>query len=232
MTASHRTYDQSHSGGSRMLVAMVGVGIICALLIALTYEGTLPRVTRLKAEALDRAIFKVLPGTNKSVPFAYVIDQGFVRRGGEETVGPTVYAGYDQKGNITGVAIQGSGQGYADVISILYGYNVQHQTVIGTHVLESKETPGLGDKIEKDQRFLSNFESLDARLNDEGTALLNMIIPVKFGNKENAWEVEGITGATISSRAIGNILGTSMTEWAPRIQEYKEDFYKDRSIEQ
>ena len=225
MTTSSATYPSSSSGSFKMLRAMVGIGVMCALMIVLTYEGTLPRVTKLRAEALDRAIFKVIPGTTKSLHFYYVEGDGFIQDSGEEALeGPKVYAGYDENGAITGIAIQGSGQGYADVIRILYGYNVEDQTVIGTYVLETKETPGLGDKIEKDERFLANFNALDAKLNDAGTAVLNPIIPVKNGEKKNAWEVEGITGATISSRAIGNILGASTAEWAPLIQQHKEDF--------
>jgi electron transport complex protein RnfG len=46
---------------------MVGIGVFCALLIVLTYEGTLPRVTHLKAEALEKAIFKVVPGTPNKI---------------------------------------------------------------------------------------------------------------------------------------------------------------------
>ena len=38
-----------------MLRAMAGIGLICALLIVLTFEGTLPRIERLKAEALEKA---------------------------------------------------------------------------------------------------------------------------------------------------------------------------------
>ena len=38
------------------------------------------------------------------------------------------------------------------------------------------------------------------------------------------WEVDGITGATISSRAIGNILGESTAKWVPLIYQQKETF--------
>ena len=60
---------QNLDGSKKMLLAMVGIGIISALLIVSTFELTLPRVQRLKAEALEKAIFEVLPGTVKTEAF-------------------------------------------------------------------------------------------------------------------------------------------------------------------
>jgi electron transport complex protein RnfG len=85
-------------------------------------------------------------------------------------------------------------------------------------VLESKETPGLGDKIMKDARFRENFDALDAGLNDDGTSLAHEITLAKHGEKTDAWQVEAITGATISSRAVTNILRESTAGAVPVIQ--------------
>ncbi|MEO1260993.1 MAG: FMN-binding protein [Bacteroidota bacterium] len=224
MTEVNTTYQSNSASSGKMLRAMVGIGILCALMIVLTYEGTLPRVTRLKAEALERAIFKVIPGTEKTSAFRYEENNGFSAVGDGEKTGKIIYAGYDKNEQLTGVAIEASGMGYADVIRILYGYDFTRQAVVGFYVLESKETPGLGDKIEKDENFLSNFIALDASLNDDLTNLKNKIIPVKSGAKKNKWEVDCITGATISSRTIGEIIGESTEEWVPVIFKNKEAF--------
>ena len=204
-----------------MLRAMVGIGILCALMIVLTYEGTFGRIEQLKAEALEKAIFRVIPGIVKSSAFQLDPDGNFVEASEENTT-PMIYAGYDENDRLVGVAVEASGQGYADILRILYGYDPESQKIIGFYVLESKETPGLGDKIEKDPNFLANFGALDLSLNDDWSAVKNRVIPVKKGAKENAWEVEGITGATISSRAIGNIIGESTDYWVPVIYKNKE----------
>ena len=204
-----------------MLRAMVGIGVLCALLIVLTYEGTLPRVERLRAEALQRAIFRVVPGITETKVFTWQNGEFIPAEEGGE---PVIYAGYSELGEFKGVAIEASGQGYADIIRILYGYDPEKQAVVGFYVLESKETPGLGDKIEKDESFLSNFISLDVSLTEDLQGLMNEVIPVKSGEKQNPWEVDGITGATISSRAIGNIIHESMQVWAPRIYQNKDYF--------
>lgn len=201
----------------KMLRAMLGIGIVCALMIVLTYEGTLPRIERLKAEALEKAIFKVIPGIASTRAYYLNENNGFSALNDGEVLGQLVYAGYDENNKFKGVAIEASGQGYADVIRILYGYNPDKQVINGFNVLESKETPGLGDKIEKNPKFLANFEALDVSLVDDQSAVKNKVITVKHGTKENAWEVDGITGATISSRAIGNIIGTSTEHLVPLI---------------
>lgn len=213
----------------KMLRAMVGIGILCALMIVLTFEGTLPIIEKNRAEALEKAIFKVVPGITNTKTFQLNEDESFTALNGEEAQGPVVYAGYDEAGNLVGVAIEASGQGYADIIRILYGYDLSKEAVVGFYVLESKETPGLGDKIEKDPNFLANFESLDVSLTDDGTALKNEVVAVKSGTKEHPWEVDCITGATISSRAIGDMIGVSTRRWVPLIYQNKETFVIESS---
>lgn len=210
----------STTSSFKMLKAMAGIGIICGLLIVLTYEGTLPRIERLKAEALERAIFNVVPGITSTKAFSYE-ENAFVTA--DDNSNQVVYAGYDDAGQFKGVAIEASGQGYADILRILYGYDPMSQKIVGFYVLESKETPGLGDKIEKDPNFLANFSALDVALANDFKTLHNKVVPVKKGTKENPWEVDGITGATISSRAIGNIISKSTEIWVPIV-------YQNQSI--
>ena len=71
-------------------------------------------------------------------------------------------------------------------------------------MLESRETPGLGDKINKDVDFLANFTDL---------AVEPTIVGVKKGEKAKPNEVDCITGATISSKSVIKILNTSTGEW-------------------
>ena len=212
------------ASSAKMLRAMVGIGILCALLIVLTFEGTKPRIEQLKAEALEQAIFQVLPGIVKTKPFQLKDGNHFTEFNGTDKTKQIVYAGYDKNDSLIGIAVEASGQGYADIIRVLFGYQPETQTIIGFYVLESKETPGLGDRIEKDPAFLSNFNALDVSLTDDNTSVKEQVVTVKHGAKTKPWEVDGITGATISSRAIGNILGTSTKNLIPIIYENRETF--------
>lgn len=216
--------EKTTSNSKQMLVAMVGIGALCALLIVLTYEGTANRIAFLKQEALQAAIFKVLPGIDNTKAFFLGENGNFQLLPENQKKPNTVYAGYSKEGNLLGIAIQGSSQGYADVIKVLYGYQPEEQKIIGFYVLESKETPGLGDKIEKDEIFLNNFKGMDVKLTDDFKSVIHPIITVKSGEKENSWEVDGITGATISSRAIGDLLQKSTAEMLPIINKNLSDF--------
>ena len=135
-----------------------------------------------------------------------------------------VYAGYDDAQQLVGLAVEAQGMGYQDVIALIYGYSFAEQAIIGIQVLESKETPGLGDKIETDPAFLENFQGLDVSVRGDGSALANPIVPVKHGEKTQPWEVDGITGATISSVAIANLLDRSAQYWVPNIRSNLRDF--------
>ena len=203
-----------------MYRAMVGIGIGCGLLIVGVYQATLPRIERNKAEALQRAIFQVLPAATTSETFTYQKAGGFAPVQGEAAPElPRVYAGYNDQKELVGVAIEAQGMGYQDVIRLIYGYSFSEQAIIGIQVLESKETPGLGDKIETDPDFLKNFERLDVSLAPDGTELAHAVVAVRTGEKEHPWQVDGITGATISSVAIADILNASAAVWAPRVQQ-------------
>jgi electron transport complex protein RnfG len=200
------------------------------LLIVLTFEATLPTIKKNQAEYLRQSIFEVLPNAHTVRKFqrSDAPSQGLestresgpilVPLVGEESGDELmVYATYDPSGELVGVALEASGQGYQDVIKVLYGYQPSSQQIVGMKVLASKETPGLGDKIELDPTFRRNFLQLDAKLDDTGQVLANEIVTVKAGAKKNGWEIDGITGATISSKAIGRILNASAADRLPVI---------------
>ena len=201
-----------------MLRAMVGVGLACGILIVSTYETTKPIIARNRAEALQAAIFQVLPAAASSKTFELTESGGFEAVEGQAGGGELVYAGYDDSGKLVGLAIEGAGMGYQDTVRLLWGYSVDDETAVGMQVLESKETPGLGDKIMTDENFRQNFDALDLSLAASGDELANAVVAVKQGEKTDAWQVDGITGATISSVAVANILNESAGVWLPRIR--------------
>ena len=193
----------------RMVATLAIVAAVSGLLIVGVYQATLPRIKANRAEALRNAVFQVLPGARSTRTF-YADPQGNLKpMETEMEKAVKYYAGYDEGGRLIGVAIEAQGQGYQDVIRILYGYDPQGEKVVGMRVLESKETPGLGDKIAKDPIFLKNFAALDVALKPGGGELVNPVEVVKSGTKTREWQIDGITGATISSKAIGRILNES-----------------------
>lgn len=217
-----------------MYRAMVGVGLLCGLVIVTVFELTRPVIERKRAEALRRAVFEVLPEARTSA--SYRIAEGgdggetrFVPDEGGDPTAELVHAGYDASGGLVGVAVEAEGMGYQDTIVLLYGYSPAEEAVVGIEVLESRETPGLGDRIETDPDFVANFERLDVRLDEDLAAPLHPIETVKHGEKEEPWQIDGITGATISSQAIGDILRRSTARWVPRIRRGLDDLKRSES---
>lgn len=200
-----------------MIRTLGGIAMISGLLVVLVYQVTLPIITENQRRAVERAVFEVIPGAVSRTDF--VLGPAGLMSVEEQQASQAVslHAGYDASGELRGVAMQAAARGYQDVIKILYGYDPLCECIIGIHVLKMTETPGLGDKIAKDPEFLANFRALDAKLNGQKTALSHRIVTVKHGTKTEPWQIDSISGATISSKAIGRMLNDSAQEMLPKI---------------
>ncbi len=215
----------ANAGAARIYGVVLSVGVVCALAIVTVYDVTRPIIQRNRVAMRQRAILDVLPGASASAAFRVDESTGKIEpTTGAAEDGNVVFAGFDDGGQLVGLAIETQGMGYQDVIRLLYGYSFTAQAVIGIQVLETRETPGLGDRIEKDAGFLRNFESLDVKMNQQGTAVANKIEFVKPGEKTETWQIDGITGATISSRAVAKMLSESTAHWIPRVFARQTDF--------
>ncbi len=203
--------------------ALVGVGLVCALLIVLVYQGTLPRIAANRLAARQAAIFDVLPGATQSTTFQAGAD-GYRAVAPDSTGQDLVFAGYDETGALVGIAIETGAMGYQDIVRVLYGYAPDRQAIVGMRVLESRETPGLGDRVETDPGFLANFQALDVRLAADRASLAHPLQAVGQGQKTEPWQVDCITGATITSKAIANMLRDSAASQVPRIAGSLDDF--------
>ncbi|MHC4217852.1 MAG: FMN-binding protein [Planctomycetota bacterium] len=186
------------------LVATLAAAAFCSgFVLAGVYQVTKPIIDANKAEALRLGVFTVVPGASR-IQKLVLRDGALVPAAdGEITTEPTVHAAYDDDGTFLGWAISGAGPGFQDTIGVLYGYDPTVRQVTGMHILQSKETPGLGDKIFKDEDFVGNFN---------GLAIDPEIVVVKDGRDADN-EVDAITGATISSKAVCRIINEANTRW-------------------
>lgn len=211
--------DARQIPSSVTLIRLMGVvSLICGLLIVAAHQGTLEPI-RQNQELIQReTVAKLLPGVRKQVVYAVLPDGALKIQAGGDAALPKLFAGYDEAGRLLGVAIEASERGYADVIRAMYAYSPETQTITGFQVVELKETPGLGDKITSDPGFLANFKALVAAVDAATGKLKNAIAAVKHGTKKNAWEIDSISGATISSRAVGRMLNRSAGTMGPVVQ--------------
>jgi electron transport complex protein RnfG len=195
-----------------MVRSLGGVGILCAVLIVYTFQATLPIIEKNKAEALERAIFHVLPGAKTRATFLVTADNRLEPFQGASKGERLVYVGYDDQGELVGVAMEAQGQGFQDTIRLIYGYAPAKQQVIGMEVLESRETPGLGDKIITNPDFVANFAALDVTLTEDG--LKNPIHAVSTERRSNLGRLTA-SPAPLCRQCVANIMRTSAEQILP-----------------
>lgn len=206
-----------------MYRAMVGIGLVCAFIIVSVFEVTLPVIKQNKLELLQKALFQIFPAAKDFQRYQYQPDGSFMRIN-EDLEDNVIYVLYGADRKLLGTVIRAKGMGYQDLIEMLYGYQPEQQIIRGYQILASRETPGLGTRIETDKTFQKNFSRLDVSLSASGTELNNQIEVVKPGSKTQAWQIDTITGATISSRAVGNMVADSAAQWIPKIKNRIQDF--------
>jgi electron transport complex protein RnfG len=146
----------------------------------------------------------------------YATGAGIVPAEGSPPEGAvSFHAAYDPAGQLKGVAAEGAAVGYADVVRVLYAYDPERQAIVGFGVVSHRETPGIGDKIIVDAGFMKNFVALDVRLNAELNGLAHAVKTVKHGTKTQAWQIDAISGATVTSKAVGKGINDSAQRLLP-----------------
>jgi len=198
----------------RLLATLAGAGALAGLLLVFVFQATAGPIAAYKQKVLEEAVNEVLGGPS-GWERLYLVDGALVSEppaGTDVHKLETVYRGYEADGTTRGVAIAAGEPGFQDVVRLIFGYDPAKKALLGMKVLESKETPGLGDKIEKDEKFVRQFAGPEAPIHG-----------YKAG--EGAGDPHGIdmiTGATISSRAVIRIINNAIARWAPLIEAYEE----------
>jgi electron transport complex protein RnfG len=214
-------------GTFRLITTLAVAGLLSGLILAFVYLGTAPRIAAQQEKRMREAVLRVLPGATGMREMGFRNgalvpvneEAGGPESGAEEPApggtkteagvgGGTIYAALNDTGEVLGYAIPAEGPGFQDVIRLIYGFDPDRRRIVGMQVLESRETPGLGDRIYKDPDFAANFKDL---------AVEPAIRAVKKGTKSAPNEIDAITGATISSKSVVNILNAADEEWLPRI---------------
>jgi electron transport complex protein RnfG len=192
----------------RLVATLAVAGALAGLLIVLVNQHTKPIIDKYKAEQLQKAVYEVLPGVERYNTW-YLVDNALsfsLPEGAKESEYKRIYVGYGSGGQIKGVAISRGESGFQDVVQIIFGFDPATGKLSGMKVLDSKETPGLGDKIFKDQAFVDQFYAGPE----------TPLVGVKAGaGKGQPNEIDTITGATISSKVVIDIINHGLEEWTP-----------------
>ncbi|HSG01067.1 MAG TPA: FMN-binding protein [Vicinamibacterales bacterium] len=211
MTNGRDTARPGMTPPAKLVATLGGLGAAAGLLIFLVFAATEPTIQAHRAAVLAEAVMDVL-GEPERYDTLYLVDGGLSEEppaGVAPERAEAVYLGY-RDGAPVGFAIRAASSGFQDTITLLFGYDPSTSQLLGMTILESKETPGLGDKIYKDLEFVAEFEGVTPPL-----------LGVKEGSEKGApGEIVMITGATISSRAVIKAINTELERIGPVLTGY------------
>ncbi len=162
----------------RMGFFLFVVSAIAGVLLAVTESQTAPKILENKLRQLEQARAEVLPQARQ---FKEVKPQN-------PAEGLEYTAGFAENGELAGIVVNVAPKGYGGPIEMVLGLK-SDGSISGVKILSQKETPGLGTKL-ADEVFMTPFKKL----------LETKPQPV-FLVKQDGGDVDGITAATISSRA-------------------------------
>ena len=215
MTAGAPPVTAKDTPSWKLLALMTTGGAIAGLLIVTSYQLTLPRIEHHKSEVLRAAIHEVLRGPH-SFDTLYLQNGALTAslpQGKNAKDVEKIYLGRDAAGTRLGFAVSATENGFQDPVTVMFGYDASQRRLIAMKVISNKETPGLGDKIEKDTTFVRDFR--------DAAVPLTGIKKGAASNRTN--DIVMITGATISSRAVITIINNAITRWQPLMDAYRDD---------
>jgi len=170
----------------KMVVALTIVGVVSGAVLVFVYNYATPKIKANVANETEKAIKNIFP------------DLASIEKSKDKDV--FIIKGKD--GTVKAYAFIAAGNGYQGTIKLIAGIDTGLTKLEGMEVLESQETPGLGAEI----------ASPDFRGQFQGLSLTHPIEYVKNKKPEKPCQIEAITGATISSRAVVRILNKKIAE--------------------
>lgn len=182
---------------ARMILVLTLITIMSGGILAGWDLYTKPKIEYHREQALQAAIAEVLP------PYAFYevleTDSGilYIAKGGDST-------------SSVGTAFMAIGSGFQGELRIMVGYDPENDQLTGIKVLEQIETPGLGTKIVTDPSNKTDPLWWPAQF--KGVSVEPEIVVIKNAKPTNNHEIQGITGATISSKAVVNIINDRLNE--------------------
>ncbi|MBT3209474.1 MAG: RnfABCDGE type electron transport complex subunit G [Bacteroidetes bacterium] len=165
-----------------MVLTLFLVALVASTALGFVYELTKAPIAAAKLKRKLEAINTVVPGfTNDPNAEMYKIP---IAEGDSLEFYPA-----KKDGELIGTAIKTyTKKGFSGLIQLMVGFSPEGE-IINISVLDHKETPGLGDKMQKDKSEWSN------QFNGKNPANDNLVVTKDGGL------IDAITASTISSRA-------------------------------
>jgi electron transport complex protein RnfG len=188
------------------VINMLKLGITLALFataacvgLAFVYTGTSETIAVRQQADLDAALRYLFPDADNFDPIAIENADASVTFEQQYRV--------SKGGQITGAAIQASTASYGGAIKVLVGISADG-TVARVRILEHADTPGLGANAASPRYYVDKQKNITFTGQFEGKQVSDSFEPKQ--------DVQAITAATITSRAVSSLVkasGTAAITW-------------------
>lgn len=173
-------------------ITLAVIAGLCTALVALTYTATAARIEANEQAWLERSLQPALSGLffdSGVTESMMTIPPPHDLPGSEAAI---VYRVYAEGTPVAALFVVSARDGYAGPIRVLVGVDVSG-AVTGVHVLEHRETPGLGDRVESGKSdWVHQFD---------GRSLVDPS-PSGWAIKRDGGQFDQLTGASVTPRAI------------------------------
>ena len=175
---------------AKIIIVLTLITVISGGILAVLDSFTGPRIEAYQNQVRNKAVADVLPANVR----IETIEKGDM----------IIYKAV-KSGETVGYAFQVSGGGYQSELKVMVGVTADFSTIIATKIISQVETPGLGTKIEEDPSnkekpawFMDQFKDVTVA---PAISYVKNVTPSK-----DKGQIMAITGATISSAAVVDIL--------------------------
>ena len=175
-----------------LVVVLTGICIVAGISLAKVYDITKEPIAEQRRIARMKAVNAVLPAHDNDPDQNKIQIPWEKEKGKEETI--LIYKGL-QNGQISGVSFEMANMGFGGELKVMMGLTIDG-TIQAIEITKMAETPGLGAKI-LEPKFKKQFE---------GKSLQNC----GFKLKKDGGDLDQVTGATISPRAVVDAIGNGL----------------------
>ena len=169
------------------------------LMIAVTNAALSPRIRQNEINKRNQMVTMLLPAAKDFILVEEKIEIQSLQ-GKMEKV--EIYKAVSAEDECVGWSFEAAGSGFADKIKLVIALDANFEKIAGFDVLSSNETPGFGDQIKYDN-YRDQFKGAPAEP-------LKLVTVGERGKIDS--EIVAISGATISSEAVVEIVSNSVTK--------------------
>jgi electron transport complex protein RnfG len=202
--------EPTKTAGRRIMGGLIGLLVIAGgttAVVSLVEQATRERIAANQTARTMQVVAEVLPSSgykNKPREEIYQVADSFIP--GNPKPLPTYLASIDKTPVATVLTVEAP-DGYIAPIRLLIGINSEG-SVVAVRALKHLETPGLGDQIDADKSdWIVQFKDRKQPVDSAPLAL-----------RRDGGDLDHISGATITSRAVTNAVSNGLKYYAENRQ--------------